>query len=37
VADIDGARYIQVRMSFVSNPSTGLTPEVAALGLAWQE
>ena len=37
VADIDGARYIQVRMSFVSNPSTGLTPEVPALGLAWQE
>ena len=37
VNDITGARYIQVRMSFISNPNTGLAPEVAALGLAWRE
>lgn len=37
VSDITGARFVQVRMSFISNAATGLVPEVAAMGLSWQE
>ncbi len=37
VLNVTGARFLQVRMSFISNASTGLVPEVAALGLSWLE
>lgn len=37
VNDVTGARFLQVRMSFISNAGTGLVPEVAALGLSWLE
>ncbi len=35
-AQLDGARYIQARVSFLSNASTGLSPELSALGLAYR-
>ncbi len=34
-AQLDGARFIQARVSFLSNPTTGLSPELSALGLAY--
>ncbi len=34
-ADLDGARFIQARVTFVSNASTGLSPELGALGFAY--
>jgi len=36
IAAIDGARFFQVRMTFVSNPETGLVPRVRALGFAYE-
>jgi hypothetical protein len=31
--DLDGARFIQARFTFVGDPSTGLRPELSALGV----
>jgi hypothetical protein len=36
LAAISGARYVQVRLTFLSNPITGLSPEISALGLAFR-
>ncbi len=32
---IDGARYVQLRISFLSNIDTGLSPELSAVGIAY--
>jgi hypothetical protein len=32
-----GARYFQLRLTFVSNVSTNLAPTLSALGVAWRE
>ena len=32
---IDGARYLQMRITFVSNIATGLRPELSAVGIAY--
>jgi hypothetical protein len=32
---LNGARYFQARISFISNPETTLTPELSALGFAF--
>jgi len=32
---VDGARYLQLRISFLSNIETGLSPELDALGLPF--
>lgn len=34
-AAVTGARYLQTRITFVSNAATGAVPEISALGLAW--
>ncbi len=34
-ASIDGARYYQVRLSFIGNAETGFAPDVAALAITW--
>ncbi|HVS19247.1 MAG TPA: hypothetical protein VMT18_11650, partial [Planctomycetota bacterium] len=34
--DIDGARWIQVRLTFVANPVTNVAPQVAGIAIAWQ-
>ena len=36
VSDIDGSRFYQLQITFVSNPLTGLVPELSALALSWQ-
>lgn len=33
---IQGARFVQVRVSFLGNPATGLAPELSSLGLAFR-
>jgi len=35
ISQIDGARYVQMRLSFVNNISTLLTAELSAIGLAF--
>jgi hypothetical protein len=35
-AQLDGARYIQVRASLISNPTSGLSPWMSALGLSYR-
>ncbi|MFT6107748.1 MAG: hypothetical protein ACJA2W_000656 [Planctomycetota bacterium] len=35
MAQIQGARFFQVRMTFISNVATGRTPTVGALGFGW--
>jgi len=37
VANVDGARYVQLRLTFVSNIETDLSPELSAFGLAWED
>ncbi len=37
MADIDGSKAFQVRISFISNPISSKTPELGALGFAWQQ
>ena len=34
---IDGAQYYQIRLTFISNPLTGLRPEVSALAVSWRD
>jgi hypothetical protein len=36
LADLQGARFFQVRISFISNTQTGLSPELSALGFAYR-
>ncbi|MBL8802969.1 MAG: Ig-like domain-containing protein [Planctomycetes bacterium] len=33
---INGSRYVQLRLTFLSNPVSGLSPELGALGLAFR-
>ena len=35
IDSIDGARYLQMRISFTSNVATGLRPELSAIGIAY--
>lgn len=35
ISAVDGARYLQVRLTFVSSLATGASPELSALGLAY--
>ena len=37
VSAIGGARYVQMRITLVSNAATGLVPEVTSLGLAYHQ
>lgn len=37
IAQINGARFFQVRIDFVANSDTGLAPELSALGFAFQQ
>ncbi|TDJ68063.1 MAG: hypothetical protein E2O39_13670, partial [Planctomycetota bacterium] len=32
---VDGSQFYQIRISFLSNTETGLTPELSALALSW--
>ncbi len=34
---INGARYVQLRMTFFNNIATGLNAELSAFGLAWRD
>jgi hypothetical protein len=36
IGAMDGARYLQVRLTFVSNVATGESPELSALGISFQ-
>ena len=35
VSSINGAEYYQVRITWTSNPQTGLFPELTAFGMTW--
>lgn len=35
LADLDGARYVQVRVTLIADPVTGATPELSAIGLTF--
>ncbi|MEM9382719.1 MAG: Ig-like domain-containing protein [Planctomycetota bacterium] len=37
IAEINGLRFFQVRITFVANAATGETPEIAALGFGWRQ
>lgn len=37
VNDIAGARYYQVRLTFVGNPVTAQTPELSAFAITWSQ
>ena len=37
VSEIENARFYQVRLTFVSNPETGRSPEVSAFGMTWSQ
>ncbi|MDP6408617.1 MAG: hypothetical protein QGI46_04490, partial [Planctomycetota bacterium] len=37
MSEVDGAKAFQVRVSFISNPISSKTPELSALGFAWQD
>lgn len=36
IAALDGARYVQTRVTFVANAATNARPELSALGVAWR-
>lgn len=36
IATMNGRRYLQTRITFVSNAATNRSPELSALGLAWR-
>jgi hypothetical protein len=36
IDDIDGARYIQVRITFTNNVLTGESPELDALSISYR-
>jgi len=35
LSELDGSRYVQVRLSFLGNVEAGLVPELSALGIAY--
>jgi len=35
IADLNGASFVQVRATMISNPDTGLSPTLSAIGLAF--
>ena len=35
INDLDGARFVQARITLISNPETQLTPVLSALGFAY--
>jgi hypothetical protein len=35
INDLDGARYVQARITLISNPETQLTPVFSALGISY--
>jgi hypothetical protein len=35
VSQLDGARYFQMRFTFVNNATSGLSPELSAIGIAF--
>jgi hypothetical protein len=37
LADLSGARFVQMRVTLTANADSGLTPEVAAIGVAYRE
>jgi len=37
VRNLNGARFLQLRFSFINNIQTGLNAELSALGVAFQE
>jgi len=37
IRDLDGARYIQIRLSFFNNIQSGQNAELDSLGLSWSE
>jgi hypothetical protein len=37
ISGIDGARFVQMRFTFVNNIGTGQSPTLESLGLAWEE
>ena len=37
ISQIDGARFFQMRFTFVSNTETGLSPTLSALGVSLQQ
>jgi hypothetical protein len=37
LSPINGARYLQMRVSFIANAESGLTPELSALGVAFSQ
>ena len=36
VSELDGARYLQARVTLISNPETGATPTVTGLGFGYE-
>jgi hypothetical protein len=36
ISAVNGARYLQARVSFVSNPQTGLSPDLGAIGFSYR-
>jgi hypothetical protein len=37
ISEINGAPYYQVRVTFLSNTESGVTPELSALAVAWED
>ena len=37
ISDINGARYYQLQVTYLANELTGLTPELSALAISWQD
>ena len=37
VSFIEGSLYYQIRSTFLANTQTGLTPELSAVALSWEE
>lgn len=37
ISDIDNSQFYQVRLTFISNAESGLSPEVSALGVLWEQ
>ncbi len=35
IDEVDGARFLQIRLTFVNNTESGLSPELSALGFAY--
>jgi hypothetical protein len=33
--ELNGARYLQMRVTFTANPESGLTPVLSAVGVAY--